>query len=178
MYYSLVESCLRHGVTAFGTSKQYKNLQKTQTRILKILHRHDQKTLTQNQIFQNNAHTTQPNVNHTKKQKQNNQKKANNTNTLNKTLNILNIRNIFKITTLTEFYKHPTLLQKINHRHNTRRRTQSRFQTPAFRTDYGKSSLARTLPTIMNEMPIELLNIEIKSRRKKLIKNYLLTNQN
>ena len=86
-FYSWIKGS--NGVTAFGNSKQYKNLQKTQTRLLRILHKHELKTHTQNQIFQNNSNSTQPNTSQI-----NTRQKTHNTNTLNKTLKILNLKNI------------------------------------------------------------------------------------
>lgn len=171
VYYSLVESSLRHGITAYGTSTYCKNLQKTQTRLLKILYKHQEKSIIQNQIF--NANNQYTNI----RTEQNNTKKrenSNNTKSLNGKLNILSVKNIYKITIINEFYGNTQFLHPISHEYRTRRRTEGRFQIPAFRTNYGKNSLAVTLPTITNEMPTNLLNIHNIFNKKKTLKKYFL----
>lgn len=152
-YFSLAESYVRHGITAWGSAAQTTKLQHTQNRLLKIL----SKSL--NRTQSNNTTLTQQR------------------NDLNKYLQILNIKSLYKTTILSEFSEHSNLLERINHQQNTRRRALGRFNVPSFKNDYGKHSLTVRLPSTLNELPAEFINIRHKIKRNKIIKTYYLNNQ-
>lgn len=83
-------------------------------------------------------------------------------NTLCQNSRILNITNLYKVIIL-------------NYGQNTRRGGEGRYHTPRFRNDYGRRTLAVSLPSIMNELPY--FSIRNKSKRKKVFKIHLLNSQ-
>lgn len=202
-YFSLAESYLRHGITAWGTASHCRTLQLTQNRILKLLQKNQKYTknklqsnienihtrtfnhfATTNTNIQNNIQniqtqtpirctTTNTNIQNSNTHENRNQISHNQTD-LFKDLEILNIDGLYKTSILNEFYDEPNLLQHIDHQQNTRRRAERRYKIPSFRNDYGKKSLAVTLPTTMNNLPTNLLNINNRISRKKLIKKHFL----
>lgn len=150
VYFSLAESYLRHGITAWGTSTFCRNLQSTQDRLINLLHKHNLRTT--------NIHN------------------QNTTNNKYKDLNILNIQNLYKTTIMNEFNNNE-FLKPIQHQQNTRRKAQGRYQIPSYKNDYGKKTLAVTLPTTLNTIPTELLNNTNKMSRKVKIKKFLINSQ-
>ena len=223
-YFSLAESYIRHGITAWGSSTYCTSLQQTQNQILKILlknRQHNQQiqyntiyvntnnthvnnnTNVNSNISVNNTHEnniTQVNNNtwvnnnthvnthvHNISQVNNDIHADNNTNvnttrstrstSIASKLQVLNIKSIYSSTLINEFYNDPTLLIPIDHTYNTRRRTEGRYQVERFRNNYGKNSLKVVLPTLLNKMPTNLLNIQNPYKRKKLLKSYFLNSQ-
>lgn len=179
-YFSLAESYLRHGITAWGTATHCKTLQLTQNRLLKLLYKNQQHTKNYIQNHPNIKIYTTNNSETINTTNQNNntiitryQTSHNNTD-LYKDLQILNIEGIYKTSIVNEFYNDTNLLECIDHQQNTRRRAQKRYKVPSFRNEYGKQSLAVTLPTTLNNMPTNLLKIQNKISRKKLIKKHFL----
>lgn len=174
-YFSLAESYLRHGITAWGTATYCKALQLTQTRLLKLLNKNQHKNPQQNTVYasNNNMQTQQQGGNADSSSKHRSTK----TLQLNKDLQILSINNIYKTTIINEFYNNTNILQQLNHEQNTRNRTQGRYKIPRYRTNYGKHSLAVTLPTSLNQLPTQLLDRTNKLSRKKLLKKYLLNKE-
>lgn len=165
-YFSLVESVLRHGVTAWGSATYCKKLQQTQNRVIKILYKNQQYNNFLNQNILNNvAQNNNNNVNH---------QQPNQNIDLYSKLKILNITGIYKTTLINEFYNNQHYLKHIEHHQNTRMRAQGRYQVPSYKNDYGKYSLAVTLPSTFNQLPITLLNLKNKSSRNKLIKNHFM----
>lgn len=180
-YFSLAESYLRHGITAWGTASKCTKLQLTQNRLLKILHKkqkHPINNLRRNNLNTNNHTDNNSQINNTNSHNNNGnsnyqQTSHNNTN-LHKKLNILNIKGIYKTTIVNEFYDNPEFLERIDHNQNTRRRAEGRYKIPKFQNNYGKHSLAIRLPSILNQIPTNLLSLRNNINRKKLIKNYFL----
>lgn len=159
-YFSLVESYIRHGITAWGNATYCRLLQQNQNRILKILIKNkNHASNNTNQIGSNNENTTQSTQN------------------ICKELNILNIKNLYNTTIINEFYDDTTYLKNIDHQINTRMRAEGRYQVPSYKNNYGKNSIAVSLPSIMNALPINLLNLRNNPRRKNLIKNHFLHSQ-
>lgn len=146
-YFSLVESQLRHGISAWGNARCCKKLQFTQDRILKLLHKQSQ-----------NTHEMQ----------------NDNMKLIYKQHNVLNIRQIFAITIASEFSEDPILARKIRHQYNTRRRSEGWYEVPKFANEYGKLSLTVAVPMILNDIPKELLEIRNKTSKMKKIKNYFI----
>lgn len=164
-YFSLSESYLRHGITAWGTATYCKSLQRAQDRILKLLYKSQHKT--QKNPYTNNTQSNK-NTNNVNKQL------LSNSTELCKELKIMSIENIYKTTIINEFCNNTNLLQHLNHEQNTRRRTQGRFHIPSFRNNYGKNSLVVTLPTTLNQLPTNILRIRNKTNRKNILKKLLL----
>lgn len=166
-YFSLAESYMRHGITAWGNSAHCKSLQQTQNRLLKILwsnQLYHQNTIrnTNNNTRLNNATITNTNSNISK--------------TLPSELKVLNIKNIYRLTVLTELYE-SRLLQTIDHQYNTRLRSDGRFKIETTKNSYGDRTLKVILPTIYNELPHNLRNITNAVNRKITYKKYLISLQ-
>lgn len=154
-YYSLAESYLRHGITAWGNKKYKSTLQKTQNSLLKILWKK----------LHNNGNTTTASNTY-----------CNNSN-LPKSLNILNVKNLSYSSIIKESDKDDRFLHPINHNYNTRRRYQERFTIEQFSNEYGRSTLSVTLPTVLNKLPTNLLNLGNNITKNKLIKKHLISLQ-
>lgn len=154
-YFSLIESQLRHGITAWGKSKQCKVLQKYQNRLIKLLNKSNKTPPTNQQDTRLNANTSREN-------------------NLFKTLHILNIDGIYNATISQEFYN-SEFLQRIRHSRNTRNKHNGKYHIPRHNNDYGKLSLEITLPTFLNRLPIDILNTNNKAIRGRMIKKYLLS---
>lgn len=165
-YFSLVESVLRHGVTAWGSATYCKKLQHTQNRLIKILYKNQHYTKYSNQnILNDTAQNNIKNINH---------QQPNQNINLYTELKILNINGIYKTTITNEFYNNQHYLKQIEHDQNTRMRAQGRYQVPSYKNDYGKYSLAVTLPTTFNQLPTTLHNLTNKASRTKLVKNHFM----
>lgn len=149
-YFSLVESHLRHGITAWGNAKICSVLQSAQNKIVKSLSK-KQPASTQHRT-NNNRPTTQ----------------------LYATQKILNIKDLYSISIIKEFMEDANLAKKLNHEQNTRRRIEGRYIVPAFKNDYGKHALSVSLPTILNELPNAIMQECNKKIRIKLLKNHYL----
>lgn len=154
-YYSLAESYIRHGITAWGNVKYKSTLQKTQNRLLKIL--------LKKQSWQNN-NFIQSSTQHY------------DTDNIAKVLHILEIKNIYHITIIKEFSNN-NFLHPIDHIHNTRTKSQGRYKINRFKNEYGQNTLDVTLPTLLNKIPIHILNTKNKHKRIKLVKKYLINLQ-
>lgn len=174
-YFSLVESYLRHGITAWGNAANCRILQAAQNSILKnvykLIRTPDLSSLDtyqpSNQLFTTNHNNR---ISTTNSQLQY-------VNRLCKILSILNITNLYKSTILNEFFEDTVFLQHLNHTQNTRRRVEGRYHIPRFRNEYGRRTLAVSLPAIMNELPVPYLCIRNKPKRKKVFKIHLLNSQ-
>lgn len=94
-----------------------------------------------------------------------------------KILHLLNVKSIYYMTLINEFYRDSRFLKVIDHNHNTRRRQQGKFKVEKFRNEYGRNTLKVTLPTIFNKLPNNIINEKNEFKRKKLIKNYLISSQ-
>ncbi|KAM7352639.1 uncharacterized protein ACRADG_006262 [Cochliomyia hominivorax] len=154
-YFSLAESYLRHGVTAWGSAKYSKSLQKSQNAIVKILWKNYHATTSYGISTNNNS----------------------NYRAIFKELNILNVKSIYSTTIVNEFFGDNRFLRIINHPYQTRRRVQNRYQTDRFLNEFGRSTLGVTLPSILNNLPNEILNVKNNFKRKKLIKNFFINSQ-
>lgn len=197
-YFSLAESYLRHGIPAFGNVSHCKILQQTQNRLIKILmrtrsnttQREIQNNSTQSQnntIHVNNAHTN--NNNFINIHRINNLPYANNPQNnisvnytrqtiknFSKQNNILNIKNIYKSTIINEFLDEH-YLEPVNHRYNTRRRAEGKFKVPRHNNKHGKNTLKIQMPTVLNTVPLNIVHIRNKYKRKKLIKKHFINSQ-
>lgn len=157
-YFSFVESHLRHGVTAWGNSTHCHKLQQIQNRILKQLRpfKHN------NQIQINNSHSGDTNV----------------TENYPKDRNVLNVYNVYRTTLANEFYGDTRFLQKISHNHQTRRNYEGKYRVEKFRNEYGRSTLAVMLPTILNTIPQDVLaRSNNKKARIRILKQHFLNKQ-
>ncbi|XP_036325021.1 uncharacterized protein LOC118738204 [Rhagoletis pomonella] len=75
---------------------------------------------------------------------------------------------------LNEFYDATQFIKPIDHKYKTRRREEGRFQVPKFRNEYSKHSLSVTMPTLLNELPANNLNLPKTPQGKTLINNHYL----
>lgn len=148
-YFSLAESYIRHGITAWGNVKYKSTLQKTQNSLLKILW---------------NKYSSSTN-------------RLENTSNLAKNLNILNVKNIYHTTIIKEFENSNRFLQPLNHQHNTRKKAQGRYKVGRFTNEYSRCTLSVALPSILNSIPINIIKTNPKYKRYKLIKEYLINLQ-
>lgn len=176
-YFSLAESYLRHGITAWGTATYCRNLQIAQNRLLKLLYNNKHKT---NQYHNYNINNTNSETNPQTQQHRENTHRGTNQNKpgqnqLHKDLQILNIKDIYKTTIITEFYKNSDIMNKIDHEKNTRTKAQGRYKVPQFRNNYGKNSLAVALPMTINSIPTSILRENNKIKMKKLTKQHYLS---
>lgn len=167
-YFSLVESYLRHGISAWGNASYCRTLQLAQDRFLKLLHKNQQRTIT----FQNNLNANNTTTNNLEIHAR--YATSHNINDLYKDFKILNIKCLYKTTIINEFHDNRDFLDCINHEQNTRRRAQGRYKIPNYKNDYGKYSLAVELPSTLNQLPLYLINIRNNYSRKKLIKKHFL----
>lgn len=190
-YFSLAESYLRHGITAFGNVSHCKILQQTQNRLIKILmksrNQREIVTYTQN----NTTHDSNFNTNYNNINTHSNNIFTYSNNTLNnmhthntrqlvthfaKQNNILNVKNIYKSTIINEF-QDEHYLKPVDHQYNTRRKAEGKFKVPKHNNKHGKNTLHIQMPTVLNTLPQNLINIRNKFKRKKLIKNFLIISQ-
>lgn len=175
-YFSLAESYLRHGITAWGTATYCRTLQQAQNRLLKLLYKNKYKTHNHNKNTNNmNIQINIPNQQNCDISNNRSNQKIPSQNQLHKDLQILNIKDIYKTTIITEFYSNTDILSRINHEKNTRSKAQGRFRIPRFRNNYGRNSLDVSLPTTINNIPTMLLQINNKIKRKNLIKQHFLS---
>lgn len=147
-YYSLAESYIRHGITARGNVRYNSTLQKTQESVLKVLWKKHQQYYS---IDRNNV-----------------------TNNMTRNLNIMNVKNIYYTTIIKEFDKDSRFLHPIDHMHNTRRKQGGRYKVERFTNEYGRNTMSVIMPTILNKIPITILNINNKYKKFKEIKKYLI----
>lgn len=246
-YFSLSESYIRHGITAWGSATYCRTLQNTQNQLLKILWKNQRlssettRYITNNVnntiVAQNNQHNNNTNsnihnnnyqnsscsnninnnssqiiitnnnihnnivVNNTHQQQRSNQNNINHnrvannrnvnnrttnetgivnttkTNNLAKDVNVLNVKSLYYTTLINEFFNDTRFLKPIDHVHNTRRRAEGRFKVERFRNEYGRNTLAVTLPTIFNTIPTQTLNLKNKYTRNKIIKKHYISLQ-
>lgn len=163
VYYSLAESHIRHGITAWGSSTSCTKLQQTQNQLLRILKSHSTISEQQEQQIIGDSNNYL-----------NNQLTSN----IAKDQHILNVNNIYKLTLAIDFFNDSRFLQRINHNYGTRSNIEGRFQVQSFRNEYGKRALSVVIPKIFNNMPYDILrNVNTNSQRKKILKNYLISNQ-
>ena len=130
IYYSLAESYMRYGISAWGSATGTKKLQKMQMRLFKII-----------------------GISETK---------------------FLNVSNIYKLTLVNLFYEEKQYSVKIDHDIQTRRKTEGRFKVRKWNNVYGKFSLPILIPTLMNELPVNLLEIKPEMRRKTALKKHYI----
>lgn len=98
-------------------------------------------------------------------------------NTIYKELKILNVDSIHNTTTANDFFEDNRFLHIIDHSHNTRRRAQKRYKVDKFSNDFGRRTLPVLLPTILNKLPVDILNTKNINKRKKLIKHFFISSQ-
>lgn len=79
---------------------------------------------------------------------------------------LLNINSLYRITIINEFNSETTFLQKIDHAYETRRRLEGRYKIPTYKNMYGKNTIAVQLPTTLNKLPNDVLNITNKTTFK------------
>ena len=82
-------------------------------------------------------------------------------------LEVLNVKSIFDITLINEFFNDARYLKPIEHIYNTRRRAEGRYMVESFKNNYGKNSLNVVLPSIINKIPIAILNQSCPYKRKR-----------
>lgn len=172
VYFTLGESHIRHGITAFGTSSHIKIIQKTQKRLIKTLMRN--KSHKENSNILNTI--THRNTQYTQNQNQHYEFSPEMVSNFLKQHNILNVTNLYKSVIMNEF-DDINLLKPINHTYNTRRKSKSLFKTPKIRTKYGKNALNYQLPNTWNAMPSDIITITSQKKRKKEIKRVLIASQ-
>lgn len=186
-YFSLAESYIRHGITAWGSAKYSKTLQTTQNQLIKILWKNYRKSphiISENENIiytlqtQNNANNNLNNINNVLQNNiPTNNHNANKYNTIYKELELLNVNSIYNTTKANDFFGHTRFLHNIDHPYNTRRRAQRRFKVDTFANEFGRSTLPVSLPKILNKLPVDVLNTTNTHRRKKLIKNFFISSQ-
>lgn len=151
-YFSLVESHLRHGITAWGNAKCTRHIQTTQNRIVKLVYKK----------MDNQTHQ----IIHGNKEKS---PKA-----IFKNMAILNINQLYTVTIVKEFMEDGGLAKKLDHKVNTRSKAEGKYNIPKYKNDYGKYSISVTLSTALNALPKEILNERDKRIKSKLMKqNYI-----
>ena len=89
---------------------------------------------------------------------------------------ILNVNEIYKSTMINTYYEHKEYRNKIEHKHDTRRKSQGRFKVSQFFNNFGKFTLPRSIPALFNELPTTLLNINVKHVRKRLLRDHFSHN--
>lgn len=160
-YFSLAESHIRHGITAWGYSTYCEKLQKSQNQLLKTLKSY-------NINIDHSITSTNDN------RLQNTPLNSN----IARDLRILSVNSIYKTTLAIEFFNDTRFLQKIDHNYQTRRNVEGRYRVQKYRNDYGKSTLSVKLPTILNDIPPEVLEkCNNKNIRNKILKNYFISQQ-
>lgn len=174
-YFSLAESYLRHGITAWGNATYCNTIQVTQNRILKILRNNQRRSA-------NSINNNRYNIQHNNLQINNNNNYTVNNNrseqnNIAKDLRILNVKHLYYTTLLNDFYNDPRFLKRIDHQHNTRSREQGKYKVERYKNNYGKYTLYTTLPTIFNSVPSDILNTANKLKRKRLLKNFFIDSQ-
>lgn len=154
VYFSLAESHIRHGVTAWGSSSCCRKLQQTQNHLLRILKSH----ITANHRNENTTHQ--------------------NSNSIAKDLNILNVQNIYKVSIAIDFFNDSRFLQAIRHNYGTRMNEERRLLVERYRNEYGRRALSVVIPNIFNNMPLDVLRNSTNSiHKKKILKNYFISTQ-
>lgn len=169
-YFSLAESYIRHGITAFGNTSHFKIIQKTQNRLLKILIK-SKPVHSQPQINLRNA-----NPHNSINQIYTHNVENHNIKEFAKTHNILTVKNIYKTTIINEFYDDSSLLP-INHQYNTRRRAEGRYNIPRFNNKYGKNTIDIQLPSVLNAIQPNVLCLQNRFKRKNEIKKFFINSQ-
>ena len=86
-------------------------------------------------------------------------------------IKVLNVADIFKLVVINEYYKDKRYRVPIDHAHDTRRKRLGRFKVRRYYNTYGKYTLPSLVPILLNELPVELLNVNPDRRRKQLLKN-------
>lgn len=165
-YFSLVESYLRHGITAWGNAAGCRTIEAAQNSILKTLMKSLHKSKqNQQQTLDHQRDSTLPSI------------QSNNTKTLYNNLHILKIKSLYETTIVNEFADDNNLIQHINHSQNTRRRIERRCKVPSYKNDYGKRALAVSLPTTLNRLPLTILNNKNKIKKKIALKSHFINCQ-
>lgn len=90
---------------------------------------------------------------------------------------ILNTNSLYKVTIINDFHPETAFLQKINHAYDTRRRSEGRYKVPTFNNQYGKNTIAVQLPTTLNTLPYNLLELRNNKTFKKHLKNIIIKSQ-
>ena len=80
---------------------------------------------------------------------------------------------IYYTTLINEFGNDRRFLHPIDHSHNTRIRSQGRNKIQRFTNDYSRNTMQVVLPTTLNKIPTNILNITHKPKKQKEIKKYL-----
>lgn len=173
-YYSLAESYIRHGITAYGNSSHCNTLQKSQDRLIKILMKNKSANSPRNHLQY--ASTLTQRYTSVRQNQINYNTPEETIKEFMKIQNIMTIKNIYKTTIIKEF-EDANFLEPISHSHNTRRRAEGRFKTPRFNNKYGKNSIEVQLPSILNALPMEIFSLQNKIKRRKNIKQFFLNSQ-
>lgn len=88
--------------------------------------------------------------------------------------NFLNVAGLHRLVMVLQYYENNEYRVKIDHSHETRRKTEGRYKVGCFHNVYGKNTLECLIPRMLNELPVEMLSVKSVHIRKKLIKSHLL----
>ena len=78
---------------------------------------------------------------------------------------------------VTLFYNDKEYRIKIDHVHDTGRKNDGRFKVAKYNNTYRKFTLPTLIPSLMNNLPVDLLNILSLKRRNVELKSYFLNTQ-
>lgn len=143
-YYSLVESVLQYGIIAWGNAAQYRIMEVQ--RAQNRIFRILLRAKYGNRYFENSIDD----------------------------LNLLTVKKLFLFNLINETYSDQRFKHPIDHEVNTRQRAEGLLKIPRINNAYGKQQLSYAVPSIFNQLPRSLWNIQAVHIRKKKIKKYLL----
>ena len=86
----------------------------------------------------------------------------------------LYVNDLFKLTMIDMFHNAKEYKVELEHNHSTRRKAEGRFRVEKFQNTYGKMTLSVMIPTLLNELPVDLLKNDSEKTCKRTMKNYLL----
>lgn len=140
---------MRYGITAWGNSTHCNQLQRSQNRLLKILTKTRHSTVDTNIQNQNQDLIS----------------------------DILNVKEIYKLTMINTYYNERQYLAKISHRHDTRAKRNGKMVVEKYNNNNAKFALPSIIPTLMNELPANLLNLSKNINRKQILKEFFINNK-
>ena len=86
----------------------------------------------------------------------------------------LEIHELHKITMINTYINSKEHLIKIDHSQNTRQKVQGSFKVRKYSNTFGKHTLPTLVPSIINEIPHQLIEIKNCQTRKRKIKEFFL----